>query len=238
MKSELEHERIARVYRQWHGGRALARYERLRPEVLQQSADRMRILGAMLRMTVGSDLGMLRVLDVGCGTGSFLRQLIDWGANPCKLTGTELLPERLEIARRNSASGVRWHLGTLDAIPDRSVDLVSAHTVFSSILEAERRAALAADMWRILRPGGWCMIFDFRYNNPRNGNVRKLSRNQLGQLWPASQQHYRSLLLAPPIARALAPLPPLVPETLASFVPLLRSHFVFMAGKAGSRSAD
>ena len=97
MENEVEHERIVRTYRQWSGGRALPRYERLRPEVLRQSAERTRIFGAMLRRTVGRDMAALKVLDVGCGTGSFLRQLIDWGANPAKLTGTELLAERLEV---------------------------------------------------------------------------------------------------------------------------------------------
>ena len=231
MKTELEHERITRVYRQWNDGRALPRYERLRPEVLQQSADRMRTLGAMLRRTVGSDLAALRMLDVGCGTGSFIRQLIDWGASPANLTGTELLPDRLEVARRKTAHGVHWHLGGLEGIANGSVDLVSAHTVFSSILEDATRQALAAEMWRILRPGGWCMIFDFRYNNPRNHNVRRLTRMELGLLWPARERHYRTLLLAPPIARSLAALPYLVPEALAILAPPLRSHFIYMACK-------
>ncbi|QOY92615.1 class I SAM-dependent methyltransferase [Massilia sp. UMI-21] len=231
MTREHEHERIARIYRQWSGGRALRRYERLRPEVLQQSADRTRALGAMLRKTVGPNLAALRVLDVGCGTGSFLRQLIDWGASPHKLTGTELLPERLELARLRTAQGVHWHLGGLDSLADGSVDLVTAHTVFSSILDEATRQALAGDMWRMLRPGGWCMVFDFRYNNPRNRNVRKLTRAELDRLWPARERHYRTLLLAPPLARALAGLPGLVHEGLAALLPPLRSHFVYMVRK-------
>lgn len=231
MKSELEQQRIARIYRHWNGGQGLPRYERLRPEVLQQSADRTRILGAMLRRTLGPDLAAMRVLDVGCGSGSFLRQLIDWGASPDRLTGTELLPERLELARRNTAQGVHWHLGGLDGIPGRSVDLVTAHTVFSSIPDDRTRQMLATDMRRILRPGGWCLIFDFRYNNPRNRNVRKVARTELLRLWPARTWHYRSLLLAPPLARAMAGLPHLVHESIATLLPPLRSHFVFMARK-------
>lgn len=90
----------------------------------------------------------------GCGTGSFLRQLIDWGADPSKLCGTELLPDRLEAACRATAHGVRWHPGRLDAIPAGGFDLVSAHTVFSSILDPVGRHALAAGMRRSLRPGG------------------------------------------------------------------------------------
>lgn len=231
MKNELEQQRIAQVYHQWSGGHALPRYRRFRPEVLQQTVERTRTYAAMFQQTIGIDLAALRVLDVGCGTGGFLRQLIDWGADPANLTGTELLPDRIELARGRTARGVHWHLGELDCMPDDGFDLVTAHTVFSSILDDEARSALAADMWRCLRPGGWCMIFDFRYNNPRNHNVRKLTRAELRRMWPARTSMYRSLLLAPPLARLLSALPHLVPETLALLVPPLRSHFVFMARK-------
>ncbi len=229
MDEQLERERIAQVYRQWNGGAPLARYARLRPEVVQQGAARARTFASLFRLTVGLDLSSLRVLDVGCGTGSFLRQLVDWGADPGKLCGTELLPDRLAAAGRATAAGVHWHLGGLDALPEGGFDLVTAHTVFSSILEPSRRQALAAAMRRRLRPGGWCLIFDFRYNNPRNPQVRRVTRAELRALWPAREHHYRSLLLAPPLARPLARLPYLVAETVAALVPPARSHFVYMA---------
>lgn len=231
MNEGAEHERINQVYRQWHGGAALARYAWHRPEIVRQAAARSRTLAALLAATVGRDLSAVRVLDVGCGNGSFLRQLIDWGATPAHLAGTELQQERLEHARTRSAAGVRWHLGGLDVFPDDSMDLVSANTVFSSILDEDLRRMLAAEMWRVLRPGGWTMIFDFRYDNPRNPQVRKVADVELLRFWPAEQRHYRSLVLAPPLGRALASLPWILPELLASCVPLLRSHFIYMARK-------
>ena len=231
MSMHSEQERIAQVYRQWHGGGALPQYAWHRPEVLQQGAARARTFAAMFRKTVGLDLAPLRVLDVGCGSGKFLRQLIDWGANPAHLTGTELLPERLAAARGLTAGDVHWHLGELDSLPGNNFDLVSAHTVFSSVLDNEARRRLAAGMWRALRPGGWCLVFDFRYNNPHNANVRRVTQAELLALWPAREYRYRSLLLAPPLARLLSGLPYLVSETLTALVPRMRSHFVFMAQK-------
>ena len=82
MTNQAEHERINHVYRQWHGGAALARYAWHRPEIVHQSAQRARVLSKLLATTVGPDLSTLRALDVGCGDGLFLRQLIDWGATP------------------------------------------------------------------------------------------------------------------------------------------------------------
>lgn len=231
MTTHSEQERIAQVYRQWHGGGALPQYAWHRPEVQQQQAARASAFAAMFRDTVGLDMAPLRVLDVGCGSGSFLRQLIDWGADPAKLTGTELLPDRLATARRITAGDVHWHLGQPGSLPDGSFDLVSAHTVFSSILDEDARRALAADMWRKLRPGGWCLVFDFRYDNPRNRNVRKVTRADLLRLWPSKETRYRSLMLAPPLARRMARLPNLVSDTLVALAPPLRSHFVFMAWK-------
>ena len=228
-----EQERLAQVYRQWHGGGALPRYAWHRPEVLQQGAARARTFAAMFGRTVGHDLAPLRVLDVGCGSGKFLRQLIDWGARPANLTGTELLPDRLEAARAVTAGQVQWHLGELETVAGGGFDLITAHTVFSSVPDDATRAALAAAMWHKLRPGGWCLVFDFRYNNPRNPHVRKVTRAELARLFPGREACYRSLLLAPPLARLMSRLPPLVSDILVALAPPLRSHFVFMARKGG-----
>lgn len=229
--AEHEQERIARVYRGWHGGAALARYAWHRPDIVLQQAMRTRVLSRMLADTVGTDLAKVHAVDVGCGTGGFLRQLIDWGATPGNLVGTELQQDRLDLAAPRTASGVRWHCGALSALPGGSADLIAANTVFSSILDQEMRQQLAADMWRVLRPGGWCLVFDFRYNNPKNPHVRRVTRSELDSFWPGERQQYRTLLLAPPISRALAGLPALVTETLAALAPPLRSHFIYMVQK-------
>jgi len=225
-----EQDRIRRVYELWLQSERAATYAWHRPEIMEQHAEHWRVTGAMLAATVGTDLGGLRVLDVGCGSGSFLRQLINWGADPALLSGTEYQQERLDCAMQRSPASVRWHLGDLDFLEDSSIDLACANTVYSSILDDTARARLAAEMWRTLSPGGWCMVFDFRYNNPRNAQVRRVSHAQLLAMWPAGVRHYRTLLLAPPLARGLAWAPRLLRETLAAFPPL-RSHFLFMAQK-------
>jgi len=231
MSDRAEQERINQVYRQWHGGAALAKYAWHRPDVVRQMAARSRVLAELLPLTVGRDLSAVRALDIGCGSGSFLRQLIDWGATPAHLAGTELQQDRLDQAKTRTAPGVRWHLGQVDAFPDASMDLVSAHTVFSSILDEDVRRTLAAEMWRVLRPGGWTMIFDFRYTSPRNAHVRKVTDVELLRFWPAASRHYRTLVLIPPLGHTLAALPWLIPETLATLIPPLRSHFIYMARK-------
>ena len=227
-----EKARIRAVYQEWHGGKELAPYAWHRPEVMEQDATRCRVAGGLLASTVGHDLGRLRIVDVGCGSGGFLRQLISWGACPGDLIGTEYQGDRLAQAMTATARGVRWHLGDLDILDDGCLDLAVANTVFSSILDEQMRRQLAAEMWRVLKPGGWCMVFDFRYNNPSNPNVRRVSRRQVRNYWPAAAaSRYQTLLLAPPIARRLSRAPRLASDLLATFVPLLRSHFIYMAQK-------
>ncbi len=124
-----------------------------------------------------------------------------------------------------------WHCGALSLLPAGNSDLVAAQTVFSSYLDPGMRAQLAADMWRLLKPGGWCMVFDFRYNNPKNPQVRRVTREELDRLWPGERQQYQTLLLVPPIGRALAGLPALVTEILATVAPPLHSQFIYMCRK-------
>lgn len=235
MDAQLDHqaerERGVHAHRGWHGGAALARYAWHRPDIVLQQGMRARVLSRMLVATVGTDLTHVRVVDAGCGSGAFLRQLIDWGATPANLTGVELQQDRLELAAQRTAAGVRWHCGTLAGLAAGSGDLVAAHTVFSSLLDPGLREQLAADMWRVLRPGGWCMVFDFRYNNPKNPHVRRVTREELDGFWPGERQQYQTLLLVPPISRALAGLPALVTETLAAVAPPLRSQFIYMCRK-------
>ena len=226
-----EQERIRRVYQAWLAGDRAAAYAWHRPEIMDQLAAHWRVAGSMLFQTVGPDLRKRAVVDVGCGSGGFLRQLVNWGADPRRLTGTEFLQDRLDLAQLRSAPGIRWHLGDLDSLPGASADLVTANTVFSSVLDGAARAALAANMWRIAAPGAWCMVFDFRYNNPRNPQVRKVTTAELRRYWPTARERWRSLLLAPPLARGLCRLPRIVSELVTAVAPPLRSHFVYMAQK-------
>lgn len=231
--NQSEQDRIRDVYRAWHGGKPVPEYAWHRAEVMEQVASQNRVIGQLLAATLGPDLASVGALDVGCGTGRFLRQLIGWGAQPGNLLGTEYQQDRLDEARLRTAAGVRWHLGDLDFAEAKTFDLVAASTVFSSILDESARTALAIEMWRVLKPGGWCLIFDFRYNNPTNPNVRKVTLSQLRAYWPTTVHHYQTVQLAPPIARRLARAPRLLTELLVTLMPALRSHFVYMARKDG-----
>lgn len=86
-------------------------------------------------------------------------------------------------------------------------------------------------MWDKVCVGGWIMVFDFRYNNPSNPDVRKVTRQELDSWWPDSEKIYLTGILAPPLARKIIGKSCLVAELLALLFPFLRSHFVYMVKK-------
>src|SRR6476646_11595052 len=45
------------------------------------------------------------ILEIGCGTGAWLREFVKWGALPDRLVGVDLLSERIEKARKLCPSG-------------------------------------------------------------------------------------------------------------------------------------
>jgi SAM-dependent methyltransferase len=196
------------------------------------SACKQRLFAAALHHAFGVDLSSLSVLDVGCGNGAFLRLLTEWGSNPAQLVGTEFLEDRLQVARRNSANEIRWRLDDLNFAEQDSFELVCAHTVFSSILDSGERLALANDMASKVKPGGWLMVFDFRYNNPSNPDVRKVTTSELHRWWSGDEYYYRTGLLAPPLARRMVGTNWTVAEIATGLIPWLRSHFVYMMKKS------
>jgi SAM-dependent methyltransferase len=191
-----------------------------------------RMVSIALHSAFGDSIDELDVLDVGCGSGDFLRTLISWGSAPEKLVGTEFLANRLEQAEAMSPDGIKWHLGEINSEIGGVFDLVSAHTVFSSVLDDDVRKSLAMDMWDKIKPNGWLMVFDFRYNNPYNSNVRKVTRQELKQLWPHSKEQFiQTGLLAPPLSRRIIKNNYGGAELLTALFPFLRSHFIYMARK-------
>ena len=172
-----------------------------------------------------TSLADARILEIGCGTGNWLRDVVHWGAAPENVFGVDLLADRVATARRLTAPAVTVTQGDITALdfPDASFDLVIQSTVFSSIIDPERRRRTAAEMRRVLKRTGIIVWYDFHVNNPSNQDVRAVRRSEIAPLFPGCRVHMQRLTLAPPIARALAPISTFACELLA-LVPWLRTH--------------
>jgi len=206
--------------------RADARYSMLTPDVWMTLQERQR---AVLRRFAaqGLDVASLRLLEVGCGEGGNLLDLIRIGFAPERLTGIELIEDRFNVARERLPRALPLHLADALAVdmPGGSQDIVFVSTVFSSILDAATQRELAAAMWRWLRPGGAVLWYDFAVDNPRNPDVRGVPRARLRELFPEGRQQVQRITLAPPIARRVCRWHPSL-YTVFNTIPLLRTHLL------------
>lgn len=209
-----------------------ARYSLLRADVLATVHERQRALRGLLIDHGVNDLAALRLVEVGCGSGGNLLELLRLGCRPEHLRGVELLPERLAQARAVLPTSLALHGGDANALalPDESQDVVFVSTVFSSLLDAAFQQRLADTMWRWLRPGGAVLWYDFTVDNPANRDVRGVPLARVRQLFPQARIDARRVTLAPPIARRVVRLHPAL-YTVFNTLPVLRTHVLAWIAK-------
>lgn len=123
-------------------------------------------IGAWLAENLGEGSVSSRLLDIGTGTGSMLRLVAD--AFPeLSLEGLDLSAAYLKRAREalgdRSRKGpeARFHEAAAEEIPlpDGSVDIVTSVYLFHE-LPPKIRAAVVAEVARVLRPGGRFVLVD------------------------------------------------------------------------------
>ena len=218
-------EELRQVAQRYQRRAAPDRYSLLNPDVWQTVQERQRATLRLFGALGWRDLGGLDAVEVGCGAGGNLLDLLRLGFAPQRLSGIELLPGRLAQARAVLPQSVQLHPGDACAAPlaGHSQDLVLQSTVFSSVLDDAVQQALADAMWRWLRPGGGVLWYDFTVDNPRNRDVRGVPLGRVRQLFPQGTLWHRRITLAPPLARAACRVHPML-YPLLNTIPLLRTH--------------
>ena len=131
----------------------------------------------LLTLLKRNDLAPLhtkKILEVGCGTGHWLREFIKWGARPENITGIDLLVDRVAEARYLCPEAINIVYGNAAALafPDATFDLVVQSTVFTSVLDAFIKQQMASEMLRVVKDDGSILWHDYYVNNPWNPDVR------------------------------------------------------------------
>jgi SAM-dependent methyltransferase len=214
------------------------RYDPLRPSNLQLFLDREKAIASLLRKHLGTrKLADLDILEIGCGSGDNLLQMLRLGASPAGLQGNDLLEERLQAARQRLPLSVKLLAGNAVDLPiaPESLDIIMQFMVFSSILDTSVRHALADRMLQWLRPGGTILWYDFTFDNPNNKDVTGIRMKEIAALFPGCSVDSKRTTLAPPLARRVEKIP-LFLEILSA-IPLLRTHVVCMIAKPDAREA-
>ncbi|MGE3539039.1 MAG: class I SAM-dependent methyltransferase [Candidatus Tectimicrobiota bacterium] len=222
MRREAERIRTAYARRQKHD----SRYSWFNSSYLFMMQEREQRLLTLLQPHCCA-LPKSRILEIGCGTGYWLREFIKWGAQPENIAGVDLLSERTVEARKLCPEMVQIHDGNAAELPfaDQTFDVVLQSTVFTSVLDPNVKQQIAAEMLRVVKSDGLLLWYDYYVNNPWNADVRGVNRQELAQLFPGCSMRLQRITLAPPLVRILAPYSWLACYLLSK-VPWLCTHYL------------
>lgn len=116
-----------------------------------------------------------RVLEPGCGTGYFTRELVDTGA---QITAIDISPDLLEEARRGiTSSNVIFKEDNAYAMSFESETF--DHIIGSSVLHHLDIKKALTEMYRVLKPGGAIALTEPNMMNPQialQKNIPSLKR--------------------------------------------------------------
>lgn len=166
-----------------------------------------------------------RLQDLGCGTGELLEHARSAGMTP-DWVGLDLRADAVEAAKRRFPDAA-FVMGSADDVPEpgASFDVIVAQLMFSSLPSMELEHAVASEVARLLRPGGWLVWSDLRYPSPSNRAVHGLSEDRIRSLFPDWTVRVASVGLLPPLARRLGVTTAITYPALGAIEPL-RSHLV------------
>jgi ubiquinone/menaquinone biosynthesis C-methylase UbiE len=95
----------------------------------------------------------LDLLDLCCGEGSFARRLAALGG---RVTGADLSPRLLEIARERASDGSpEFILDDAQSLASLDDDRFDGATCLMALMDIPDLAATYAAVRRVVRPGGW-----------------------------------------------------------------------------------
>jgi ubiquinone/menaquinone biosynthesis C-methylase UbiE len=202
-----------------------ALYSSFNPAHLFAIQQRQRATLRLLRQQGITSLRGKRILEVGCGSGGVLLEFLGYGAEADALVGIDLLPDRLSDGKRR-LPGLNFACadGQRLPFPAGQFDLVLQYTAFSSVLDAQIKANMAAEMLRVLRPDGCILWYDF-WLNPTNPQTKGIRGSEIRRLFPDCAFAFRRVTLAPPIARRLVPVS-WIGGLLLEKLSILNTHFL------------
>jgi SAM-dependent methyltransferase len=123
-------------------------------------AQQMRAFGTLVG-SVTQTLAGWRILDVGCGSGFWLRTFLEFDALPKDLVGIDVSDARIGIARAKNPLITLLHTnGITIPFKDASFNLVTQFVAFATMRSHALRSHVVSEIIRVLKPGGFVFWWD------------------------------------------------------------------------------
>jgi len=125
-----------------------------------------------------------RILDVGCGNGVSLLQMLRLGFDPRRMSGIDIDEERIAQARERLPLA-DFRCTTAEAMPyaNGAFDIVMESTMFVLMPSEETARRIAKEMVRVTRPGGYLMLIDWRYSKPGSDVYMAMNPKRIAALF-------------------------------------------------------
>ncbi|MFH1699535.1 MAG: class I SAM-dependent methyltransferase [Candidatus Zixiibacteriota bacterium] len=183
--------------------------------------------------SVFPDLSKIMLLEVGCGELFWPEVFVEIGCISENCFGTDIVHQRMLKGRIKGRLGTAITSSVFDLpFMSSSYDLVCQLTLMTSIPKDLDRARAIKEMLRVLKPGGYILWYDFRYNNPKNPYTRAIGKKELYELFAPLPVKLKTITVFPPLARKV----PAVGIPLLKFINLfsmLRTHYLALIGPKG-----
>jgi ubiquinone/menaquinone biosynthesis C-methylase UbiE len=150
------------------------------------------------------DLKNMKILELGAAAGNLVPMLESNGAKRENIKCVDIRLNKLEQGKKQfpEVDFREMDAGKLD-FSDSTFDVITVFTLFSSILDREYRLKIACEILRTLKPNGFILYYDIRYNNPFNKNVIGIGLKDLDELFPNVKKIVKPITLLPPLSRKL-----------------------------------
>ncbi|MFZ3115918.1 MAG: class I SAM-dependent methyltransferase [Syntrophales bacterium] len=168
--------------------------------------------------------------------GGDIFQLLRVGYDLSNMTGIDIQEERLAGARKLYPQGQFLHTdATRMSFKNGRFDLVFESTMLATLPNDRERIAIAAEMIRVCKSGGYLLFMDWRTPKLGDPNYKALTRKELYSLFFVGSATrllgiYKGALI-PPVGRFLSKRAPCLYFIVATFFPLLVGQVAYVLMK-------
>ena len=201
---------------------ALGRYAALDRYTLGVVEEREQYYTRLLAKSALS-MGDCRFLEIGAGHGFNVHYFLEKGVKEENCTLIEPDSDRFESLKKTLPKAVIEEARFGDSRVEGGFDVILISLVLSSILDHEIQEQVLSRALTMLEPQGHLIIYEFRYDNPKNKNVKGVSPNLIKRVLKGGHKFQQwSVSLAPPIGRRVGK----AYKPINYLFPFLRTHFI------------